>query len=155
MTSHPELDESDLLDADGIRKYQSLIGTLQWTITLGRFDVATAVMTMSGFRVAPRIGHLDRVRRICGYLSKMRHTFIRIRTEEPDFSALLDQQYDWARTVYGGVKEQIPHNCPKPLGKRVVLSTYEDANLYHCMVTGKAITGSLHFVNKTTVDWYT
>ena len=33
---HPELDESPLLDADGIAKYQSLIGVLQWTITLGR-----------------------------------------------------------------------------------------------------------------------
>ena len=28
------------------------IGVLQWTITLGRFDIDTAVMTMSGFRVA-------------------------------------------------------------------------------------------------------
>ena len=49
---HPELDESPLLDADGVAKYQSLIGTLQWTITLGRFDVGTAVMTMSGFRAS-------------------------------------------------------------------------------------------------------
>lgn len=42
---HPEIDDSDLLDADGIAKYQSLIGILQWTITLGRFDMATAVMS--------------------------------------------------------------------------------------------------------------
>jgi hypothetical protein len=46
---HPELDTSPILDDDGIQKYQSLIGTLQWAITLGRFDVATAVMTMSSF----------------------------------------------------------------------------------------------------------
>jgi hypothetical protein len=56
---HPELDTSPLLDDEGISKYQSLIGVLQWAITLGRFDVGTAVMTMSGFRVAPRQGHLD------------------------------------------------------------------------------------------------
>ena len=31
-------------------------------ITLGRFDVGTAVMTMSGFRVAPREGHMARLR---------------------------------------------------------------------------------------------
>jgi hypothetical protein len=36
-------------DVDGISKYQSLFGGLQWAITLGRLDVATAVMTMSGF----------------------------------------------------------------------------------------------------------
>ena len=66
---HPETDTSPLLDDDGVTKYQSLIGVLQWAITLGRFDIATAVMSMSGFRVAPREGHLLRVRRICGYLS--------------------------------------------------------------------------------------
>ena len=58
---HPELDTSDLLDEDGIVQYQSLIGILQWTITLGRFDVGTAVMTMSGFRVALREGHMARL----------------------------------------------------------------------------------------------
>jgi hypothetical protein len=33
-TDHPELNTSDLLDEDGIAQYQSLIGILQWTITL-------------------------------------------------------------------------------------------------------------------------
>lgn len=152
---HPELDTSPLLDDEGIRKYQSLIGTLQWTITLGRFDVGTAVMTMSGFRVAPRVGHLERVKRICGYLYKMRNGFIRVRTEEPDFSGIPDGQYDWSRTVYGEVRELIPDDAPKPLGKRVVLSEYLDANLYHDLITGRSVTGVLHFINKTPVEWYT
>ena len=46
---HPELDDSELLDATGIQQYQSLIGSLQWAISLGRFDIATAVMSMSSF----------------------------------------------------------------------------------------------------------
>ena len=46
---HPELDESELLDDTGIQQYQSLIGSLQWAISLGRFDIATAVMSMSSF----------------------------------------------------------------------------------------------------------
>ena len=29
-----------------------------------------------------------------------------------------------------------------------------DANLNHCLATGKSLTGCLHFVNKTPVDWY-
>ena len=81
---HPELNTSDLLDEDGIARYQSLIGILQWTITLGRFDVGTAVMTMSGFRVAPREGHMDRLRRICGYLVRFSEGCIRIRMDKPD-----------------------------------------------------------------------
>ena len=35
---HPELDESDFLDEDETRMYQSLIGCTQWLIQLGRFD---------------------------------------------------------------------------------------------------------------------
>ena len=103
---HPELDDSPLLDGDGMAKCQSLIGTLQWCITLGRFDIATAVMSMSSFRVAPRQGHMDRVKCICGCLSKFRNACIRMRTEEPDYSDLPKHEYDWARTVYGEVRER-------------------------------------------------
>ena len=152
---HPELDASEILNTDGIKQYQSLIGTLQWTVTLGRFDIATAVMTMSSFRIAPRQGHLDRVKRICGYLAKMRHGFIRVRTDEPDYSGIPKANYDWSRTVYGNVKEERPHNAPRPLGKRVIHTTYVDANLYHDFATGKAVTAVLHVINQTIVDWFT
>ena len=67
---HPELDDSPLLDSDGIQKYQSLIGALQWAVSIGRIDITTAVMTMSSFCVAPHQGHLERVKRIYAYLSK-------------------------------------------------------------------------------------
>ena len=65
---HPELDETEFLNEEGIQKYQSLIGALQWAVSIGRIDINTAVMTMSAFRSAPRTGHLDRVKRIYGYL---------------------------------------------------------------------------------------
>jgi Reverse transcriptase (RNA-dependent DNA polymerase) len=61
---HPELDDSNLLEAQDITKYQSMIGALQWCISLGRFDFMTPVMTLGRFRVAPRIGHLERLKRI-------------------------------------------------------------------------------------------
>ena len=54
----------------------------------GRFDVATAVMIMLVFWAAPRKGHLDRVKRICRYLAKMKHAFVRVRTGLPDYSLL-------------------------------------------------------------------
>ena len=43
---------------------------------------------------------------------------------------------------------------PEPLGEAVVTTTTMDANLNHCLATGKSLTGCLHFVNKTLVDWY-
>ena len=75
---HPELNTSDLLDADGIQKYQSMIGAMQWAISIGHFDIATAVMSLSSFRVTPRVGHLERCKRIYAYLSKMRHAAIQV-----------------------------------------------------------------------------
>ncbi len=151
---HPEIDDTHLLDEDGIAKYQSLIGSLQWAISLGRFDVQTAVMSMSSFRAAPRIGHLERVKRIYGYITKMKHATIRVRTEEPDFSALPSEPYTWDYSVYGDVKEELPKDCPKPLGKHVVTTHYVDANLFHDILTGRSVTGILHLINKTPIDWF-
>ena len=55
---HPELDESDFLDENETRIYQSLIDCTQWVIQLGRFDIAVHVRTLSSFRAKPRRGHL-------------------------------------------------------------------------------------------------
>jgi hypothetical protein len=52
------------------------------------------------------------------------------------------------------VKEEVPRDIPKPLGKPVVTVSYVDANLLHCMVTGRSVTGILHFLNGTPIDWY-
>ena len=43
---HPELDSTDPCGPDDTVKFQSLIGALQWTISLCRFDIAHAVMTL-------------------------------------------------------------------------------------------------------------
>jgi hypothetical protein len=152
---HPELDTSDELGTEGIKQYQSLIGAAQWLISLGRLDIATAVMTMSSFRVAPRKEHLDRMRRIYGYVAKMKHGAIRFRVETPDYSDIQLPDNDWARTVYGNVIEEIPHDAPRPLGPEVIMTTYVDANLCHDMITGRAVTGIIHLLNQTPIDFYT
>ena len=48
----PELNE------EGRAIYMSLVGQSQWLISLGHFDIACAIMTMSHFRAAPREGHM-------------------------------------------------------------------------------------------------
>ena len=150
---HPELDDTELLDEDGIRQYQSLIGSLQWAISLGRFDISTAVMTLSGFRSAPRKGHLERAKRIIGYLYKMKHAVLRFRVKEPDYSDVPDFDYDWS-DIYRPVKELLPTDAPEPLGNYVTLTHYVDANLMHDVLTGRSVTGILHLLNQTPIDWY-
>ena len=151
---HPEIDTSELLDENGIQQYQSLIGAMQWAVSIGRIDITTAVMTLSGFRSAPRRGHLDRAKRVYGYLANMKHAVIRFRTAEPDYSALPEQSFDWAYSVYGNVQEVKLTDAPEALGKYVTLTHYVDANLFHDILTGRSVTGILHLVNKTPIDWY-
>ena len=152
---HPELNDTEELGPEDMKKYQSLIGTLQWAVSIGRFNIATAVMTMSKFRSAPKSGHLSRVRRIVGYLTKMKHGVVRFRVGKPDLSSLDDIEYGWERTIYRKVSEIIPPDCPKPLGDPVVMTTYVDANLMHDVTTGRSVTGILHLLNKTPIEWYT
>jgi hypothetical protein len=63
------------------------------------------------------------------------------------------EEYDWSY-VYGQVKEEIPTNMPVPKGKRVMITVFEDANLYHNKLTGCAVTGILLMLNKTPIFWY-
>jgi len=151
---HPELDTTDLLDFQEQKIYQSLIGALQWVIQIGRFDVCTAVMTLSRFRAAPRKGHLELVKRVHGYLSHMRHGKIRIRTDKPDYSDIPIKEFDWKYSCYPDAKEQVPDNCPTPRGKSVNTTSFYDANLYHDLISGRSVTGILHLVNQTPVDWF-
>ena len=135
-------------------KYLTMVGRLQWLITLGRFDIHAQVAPMSRFRAAPRQGHMDRLKRIYSYAIRTKDYAIRFRTEKPDYSFLPDQDFDWTYSVYGDVHEILPDDMPEPLGETVTTTTTMDANLNHCLATGKSLTGCLHFVNKTPVDWY-
>ena len=111
-------------------------------------------MSMSRFRLEAKIGHLERMKRLYGYLAKTKHFAVWQRTKEPDYSHLPKQEHESTRTVYGNVKEEISKDIPKPLGKRVIITTFFDANLLHDIVTGKSVTAVLHFVNTTPTDWF-
>jgi hypothetical protein len=147
------MDDSPFLGQDEMQQFQSLIGAKQWAVSIGRFDIVTAVMSLSSFRAMPRRGQLERAKRIYGYLRKMKEARIQVLTNEPDYSDYQDPEYDWSLSVYGDVKEIIPMDIPEPKGKYVTLSHYFDVNLYHDMVTGRSVTAILHFLNQTPMDW--
>jgi hypothetical protein len=152
--NHPEIDSSKFLGEDDVQKYQSLIGAMQWAISIGHFHIAVHVMTMSSFRASPRHGHLERVKCMVGYLSKFCFAELRILTDEPNFSDIEVAKYDWSKSVYGDASEAVPKDAPEPLGKPVTMSHYQDANLYHDIIAGQSVTAILHFLNKFPIDWY-
>jgi hypothetical protein len=148
---HPELDMTPELDLDGVKKHQSLVGALQRAVSIGHFDIAVHVMTLGRHRAAPHVGHLDRLKRIHGYLKKHSDAAIYFRVGIPDYSEQ-DASYvkhSWEYSVYGNVQEEIPSDVPEAKGQPVRLTCFWDANLMHDLTTGRSCTGVLHVINQT------
>ena len=150
---HPEMDDSPLLNSDGIKQFQSMIGMLQWAVSIGRFDIHCAVMTMGSFRAMPREGHLKILKKIFAYLNQHKEAFITFNTEIPDYKKFKIESFDWYN-VYEDSTEELPPDMPNALGKPERINTFVDANLMHDLTTGNSATGFIQMLNKTYVDWY-
>ena len=153
---HPELDVSELCSDEERAKYMSMIGCLQWAFSLGRMDIGTATMTMSRFRVQPRVGHLARLKRIYSYLKHFKNTSIKFNTEIPDYEHFDKKWVDpeWGEFYGDGASNYDDPKLPEPKGKPIVMTTYVDANLLHDYITGRSCTGIIHLFNKTAMDWF-
>lgn len=80
-------------------------------------------MTVSSFCVASRIGHLERLKHICGHLKAFPHQKIRFRTEPPDMTSFDNsKEHDWARTVCQEDPEDIREDAPEQSGEELVLT---------------------------------
>jgi hypothetical protein len=104
---HLELDTTEEAGPEDIKHYQSLIGSFQWAVSLDRYDICCATKSMGRFRAAPKVGHLNCLNRIC-YLKKHPEGAIHFRAEIPDRSHLDHLTHDWACSVCGDSKEEVP-----------------------------------------------
>ena len=77
---HRELDASEHLDQDSMQKFQHLVGSIQWAVSLGSLDANAEIMTLASFRAEPRQGHLDRSKRVISYVVRFKHATARTRT---------------------------------------------------------------------------
>jgi hypothetical protein len=64
----PWLETSAELKADGVQRYQELIGQLRWAVEIGRVDVLLDTSLLSSYLAMPRVGHLEQALHIFGYL---------------------------------------------------------------------------------------
>lgn len=65
---HAEFDDFSLVPPEMISLYQSLLGSANWIITLGRFDISYAINTLSRYSMAPREGHMNAMHIVFGHL---------------------------------------------------------------------------------------
>ena len=152
---HPELDDTPLLNADRHSQYRSLVGSANWLVTLGRFDVAYATNTLSRFSMQPREGHMKAIIRVFGYLKRHYQGKIMIDPNYPDHANYPTPKYDNWREFYPDAEEHIPDikEIPEGLGPMVRMTLYKDADHAHDIVTRRSVTGILLFINNTPVKF--
>eukprot|EP00957_Ditylum_brightwellii_P207735 15354306-Ditylum_brightwellii.AAC.1 len=64
---HAKIDDSDFLADDDIFKYRMMVGSLNWLVTLGCYDIHYTECTLVQLMIMPRQGHLHAMRRVFGY----------------------------------------------------------------------------------------
>ena len=89
---------------------------MQWLIDIGRWDIQTAVMPLSSFWAKPRKGHIERAKRIYGYVTRFKYFGLKFRTEEPEMSHFENKtSFDCSKSIYGNHLEELSTDAPKPL----------------------------------------
>ena len=151
---HPELDDTDFLCPKDISKYKSLIGSANWLVTLGRFDIQYATSTMAQYSMAPRKGHLEAVKRIFGYLSEYYKARLPIDINDPgirnEITTSTDQEW---MEFYPDACEEIPYDMLKPVGKTGKITVYVDADHARDKVTRRSVTGIVLLLGNTPIVW--
>jgi hypothetical protein len=152
-TLHPESDTSDFLNPEQASMYRGLIGSANWMITLGRFDVNYAVNALSRYGMAPREGHLKAMYRVFGYLKKFPQGQILIDPNPLDTKGFEFLEQDWTE-FYPDAEEELPPDMPVPKGEAAHTSCYVDSDHAHDVVTRRSVSGILLFFNSMPVKWH-
>ena len=120
---HPETDMTPLCGPLEAARFQSIIGSCNWLITLGSFDINYATMSLSRFNMAPREGHLKHAKKILGYVKFYKQGRIIFDNSCPDQSKYVMEEYENWGEFYPDATEEIPHDMPSPKGKAVRLQS--------------------------------
>ena len=70
-TYHPSEDATKEINAEGLQVYKELIGILRWKVKIGRVDILLEVSLLSSQLALTRVGHLQAVYRVFGYLKQV------------------------------------------------------------------------------------
>jgi hypothetical protein len=159
MTSgdHPEMDDTTVvLDDDGHRKYQMLIGILNWIVTIGRLDVAFATMSLSRFSACPQKGHLERALEVFGYLKKRPNRRICVDSRDPILQGFeKEPEKDFSKSLgmeYPESLEEIDSNLPPPpLIDKISITAFVDSDHAHDKITRRSVTGMIILLGRTPI----
>ncbi|KAI2504499.1 hypothetical protein MHU86_9998 [Fragilaria crotonensis] len=149
----PELDTSNELKSDGVQYFQELIGILRWAVELGRVDILLETSLLSSHLALPRIGHLNQVYRVFGYLKLHPKRKLAFDAQHPRISEKMFKRHDWY-DFYRDAKEAIPIDMPKPRGNSMSTHCFVDASHGSDRATRRSQTGILIFCNRAPIMWH-
>ena len=147
-----ELDTSPELEPEQASYYQSQIGILRWMVELGRVDIITEVSVLSSHLALPREGHLEAVFHIYAYLKKKHNTRMVFDPSYPMINEDNFPDHEW-KNFYGEVKEAVPPNAPKPLGREVDLRLFVDSSHADDKSNRRSRSGYFVFLNSAPIAW--
>jgi len=150
---HPELDKRDFLSPDDVSKYGMMVGSLNWVVILGQYDVCHATQVMARYSNAPHEGHINAMKRIFGYLKAYKNWAITYDATLPDLDKYPVTEYKWFQS-YPGIQEELPPDMPESRGNPVRMSGFFDASHASCLVTQRSVTRILLLLNRTPIKWY-
>ena len=149
----PWLEESPELKADGVQRYQELIGQLRWAVEIGRVDILLETSLLSSYLAMPRVGHLEQALHIFGYLKSHPKRKLGFDPTHPSINENRFQQCDW-KEFYRDAEEAIPTNMPKARGNVMSTHCFVDANHAGDTETRRSQTGILLFCNRAPIIWF-
>ena len=149
----PELDITPELKADGLQRYQELIGILCWAVKLGRVGMLMETSMMSTHLAMPRRGHLEQLHHIFGYLKEWPKRKLFFDPQHPELDERSFTTYDWY-DLYRDAKEPVLGDMPAPRGQMVSTHCFVDSDHAANTVTRCSQTGLLLFVNRAQVTWF-
>ena len=151
---HPEVDTSPLLGLEDHRKYQMLLGMLQWLVTICRPDLCCLVSSLNRLGVCPREKHLDLAVRAFGYLKTVPnpqiaidHRPLKFKRTKPDYDAIRPEYLK----EYPYAKEEMDPGFPRPFGPVMETTFMVDSDHAHDLKTRRSLTGVLGYVGSTLV----
>ena len=145
------MDISDELDEEDANFYQQQIGVLRWLVELGRVDICTEVSMLAAFSVNPRLGHLNAVIHLYGYLKKHQRSKMVFDPTPMDHADHVD--HDW-RDFYKVSEEPKPLDAPEPRGKALQTTCYVDSDHAGDLVNRRSRTGVLIFCGMAPIIFY-
>ena len=126
--------------------YQCQIGVIYWIVEISRVDIITEVSTLASQMVMPMEGHIDAVFHVFAYLKEIHNSRMVFDLTYPSIDKTNFQDHEW-KGLYGDVKEAIPSNCPKPLGREVGLCMFVESDHATDETMRRSRTGYFIYVN--------